>query len=113
MGNSDYVPGIGPLEPDLMIIGEAPGKYEAQYLRPFVGPSGEILDESLRKAGTERTACYITNVVKRRPPDNNFKMLHLIGVDLAQSIDELWRTEIEPKRPKCILAVGNEALKAV
>ncbi len=113
MGNSDYVPGIGPLEPDLMIIGEAPGAKEAEYLKPFVGPSGELLNDALRKAGTSREACYITNVVKRRPPGNNFKMLHLIGVDLAESIKELWANEIEPKRPKCILAVGNEALKAV
>jgi DNA polymerase len=54
MGNSDYIAGIGPLEPDLMIIGEAPGKYEVQYGRPFVGPSGELLDEALRKAGISR-----------------------------------------------------------
>jgi len=113
MGNSDYIAGIGPLEPELMIVGEAPGKYEAQYGRPFVGPSGELLDDALRKAGISRHACYITNVVKRRPPGNNFKMLHLIGVDLAQSIKELWELEIEKLRPKCILAVGNEALKAV
>ena len=108
-----YVAGVGPLEPDLMIIGEAPGKHEHEQGIPFVGPSGEYLNDALRKAGQARAECYITNVVKYRPPLNNFKQLHLIGVDLEQSIRELWENEIEKFRPKCILAVGNEALRAV
>lgn len=110
---SKYIPGVGPLEPDLMIIGEAPGKHEHEAGIPFVGPSGNILDECLRKAGINRSACYLTNVVKYRPPLNNFKQLHLINVDLAESIKNLWEFEIEKYRPKCILAIGNEALKAV
>jgi len=110
---SRYIAGIGPLEPDLMIIGEAPGKHEHEQGIPFVGPSGEYLNDALRKAGQSRGACYITNVVKYRPPLNDFKQLHLIGVDLEQSIKELWANEIEKFRPKCILAIGNEALKAV
>ena len=108
-----YVPGVGPLEPDLMIIGEAPGKKEDELKIPFVGPSGAILDDCLRKAGITRGEAYITNVVKYRPPGNNFKMLHVVGVDLAEQIKNLWEFEIEKLRPKCILAVGNEALKAV
>lgn len=108
-----YVPGVGPIEHDLMIIGEAPGKLEDEAKIPFVGPSGEILNDCLRKANISRSSCYITNVVKYRPPGNNFKMLHHIGVDLAEQIKNLWEFEIEKFRPKCILAVGNEALKAV
>lgn len=110
---SRYVEGIGPLDPELMIIGEAPGKHEHESGIPFVGPSGEMLNDALRKAGANRSEVYITNVVKYRPPLNNFKQLHLIGVDLDQSIRDLWENEIEKLRPKCILAVGNEALKAV
>jgi uracil-DNA glycosylase family 4 len=111
--NDHYVPGVGPMEHDLMIVGEAPGKLEDESKIPFVGPSGEILNDALRKAGISRHQCYLTNVVKYRPPGNNFKMLHLIGVDLAEQIKNLWEFEIEKFRPKCILAVGNEALKAV
>jgi uracil-DNA glycosylase len=108
-----YVAGVGPLEPELMIIGEAPGKHEDEQGIPFVGASGQILDEALRDAGTTRGECYITNVVKYRPPLNNFKQLHLIDVDLESSIRDLWANEIEKLRPKCILCVGNEALRAV
>jgi uracil-DNA glycosylase family 4 len=108
-----YVPGVGPLEPNLMIIGEAPGKKEDELKIPFVGPSGGLLEDALKKAGIHRGECYITNVCKYRPPGNNFKMLHVIGVDLAEQIKNLWEFEIEKLRPKCILAVGNEALRAV
>ena len=108
-----FVGGVGPLEPELMIIGEAPGKHEHEQGIPFAGPSGEILNECLRKANIRRSECYITNVVKYRPPLNTFKQLHLIGVDLDTSIRELWENEIVKFKPKCILAIGNEALKAV
>lgn len=96
-----------------MVIGEAPGKREDETKLPFQGPAGEILTDCLHKANISRQSCWITNVVKYRPPMNDFKKLHLIGVDLAEQIKNLWEFEIEKLRPKCILAVGNEALKAV
>lgn len=103
------------MEPDLMVIGEAPGKQEDETKIPFYpgAPAGGILTDCLNKAGISRNSVYITNVCKYRPPGNNFKMLHHIGVDLGEQIKNLWEFEIEKLRPKCILAVGNEALKAV
>lgn len=109
----NYVGGIGSVTPQLMIIGEAPGKYEDESGIPFVGPAGKILDECLFKVGIRRSDCYITNVVKYRPPLNDFTKLHLIGVDVATSVSELWENEIKKLHPNCILIVGNEALKAV
>ncbi len=108
----NYVNGVGALEPKLMIIGEAPGANEDREGIPFVGPTGHILDDLLFKAGIRRGECYITNVVKFRPPMNDFKKLHLIGVDVNQCIEELWTNEIKRLKPNCILAIGNEALKA-
>jgi DNA polymerase len=107
-----YVGGIGPLHPKLMIIGEAPGKYENESGIPFVGPTGKMLDDFLRSAGISRNECYITNVVKYQPPFNNLKKLHLINVDLNESIKSLWETEIRVFHPNCILAVGDTALQA-
>lgn len=46
-----YVGGIGPIEPELMIIGEAPGASEEEQGIPFVGVSGQILNDCLIKAG--------------------------------------------------------------
>lgn len=107
-----YVAGIGPLEPDLMAIGEAPGSQENIDGIPFVGPSGEIINDCFKKAGIKRSEVYITNVVKYQPPYNDFSKLHLINVDLADSIRLLWEEEIQLRKPKCILAIGDEALQA-
>src|SRR6266851_3525758 len=109
----NYVNGIGPLQPSLMIIGEAPGKYEDEQGIPFVGPTGKILDDCLFKAGIKRSEVYITNVIKYRPPLNDLKKLHLINVDIGQSMQELWDNEINKLHPKCILAIGDLALQAV
>src|ERR1019366_1545869 len=90
----NYIAGTGSLEPKLLIVGEAPGKYEDEQGIPFVGPTGKMLDEYLFKAGIRRSDCYITNVVKYRPPLNDLKKLHLIDVDIEKSIEELWDNEI-------------------
>ena len=109
----NYVSGIGSVQPKLLLIGEAPGKYEDEQGVPFVGPTGKILDDCLFKANIRRSDCYITNVIKYRPPLNDLKKLHLIGVDIGQSMQELWDNEINKLHPNCILAIGDLALQAV
>lgn len=106
-----YVAGTGPLEPELMIIGEAPGSQENEAGIPFVGPSGEILNDCLRKASFSRSQAYVTNVCKYQPPFNDLEKLHLIDVNLEQQAQELWDKEIRVFKPKCILAIGDTALE--
>jgi uracil-DNA glycosylase len=57
----------------IALVGEAPGKEEELFGRPFVGPTGRILDKMLEHAGIERKACFITNVFDERPPGNDLK----------------------------------------
>ncbi len=64
------VPGEGPQNADLVILGEAPGRKEDLQGRPFVGASGKLLTELLAGAGIDRSTVFITNTVKCRPPDN-------------------------------------------
>jgi DNA polymerase len=64
------VPGEGPANARVMLIGEAPGWHEDQQGRPFVGNAGKFLNELLAKAGLKREDVFITNVVKCRPPGN-------------------------------------------
>lgn len=64
------VPGEGPVEAEIMFIGEGPGFFENEQGRPFVGQAGKFLDELLSRAGLERSKVFITNVVKCRPPNN-------------------------------------------
>jgi DNA polymerase len=64
------VPGEGPLDADVMCIGEAPGVNEDKQGRPFVGAAGQFLGELLGAAGLTRDDVYICNVLKCRPPGN-------------------------------------------
>lgn len=109
----NYVGGIGPLQPDLMVIAEAPGRQEDLAGKPLVGPTGELFNDCLDVCGIRRGELYITNVVKYQPPFNDFTKLHMIGVDVDKSVEELWEKEIKVLNPKCILAVGRYALRAV
>lgn len=66
-----YVPGEGPHNAKYILIGEAPGENEAAAGRPFVGGAGRVLNALLAGAKIWRNECYITNVLKCRPPYNN------------------------------------------
>lgn len=68
--NNLFVPGKGPLDADIMLIGEAPGKEEALQGKPFVGRSGQLLSKLLAEAGFDRSKLFITNIAKYRPPEN-------------------------------------------
>jgi DNA polymerase len=67
---SRTVPGSGPLNADLMFIGEGPGQREDELGLPFVGRAGEFLDQLLAGIGRSRSDVYVCNVVKCRPPGN-------------------------------------------
>lgn len=107
-----YVPGCGNASARLMVVGEAPGGHEEAQGEPFVGPSGQVVDECLEKAGIDRSEIYATNVVKVRPPDNQIRRLGELGCKIEDFLPELWK-EIEVINPNCILAFGNTALKAL
>jgi len=67
---SQIVDGVGPTDADLLFVGEGPGANEDERGEPFVGRSGDVLDEALRDAGLARADVRITNCVRCRPPDN-------------------------------------------
>lgn len=58
-----YVPPEGPPDPDLVIVGEAPGYQEEMKGRPFIGPSGNFLNDALRQIGANRSKIWITNTL--------------------------------------------------
>lgn len=68
--DNPFVPGKGPLDAKIMLIGEAPGQEEARQQKPFVGRSGQLLSKLLLQAGFNRDKLFISNIVKYRPPNN-------------------------------------------
>ncbi|UZK68419.1 UdgX family uracil-DNA binding protein [Sphingomonas sp. S1-29] len=56
--------GEGPVDAELMFVGEQPGDQEDLAGRPFVGPAGQVFDQALAQAGIDRARVYVTNAVK-------------------------------------------------
>jgi DNA polymerase I len=108
----NYVPGIGSSTAKIAIVGEAPGFEEDKQKIPFCGPSGKLLDRLLREAGIVKDDIYFTNVIKYRPPGNDFKRIGELGISLESSIDSL-RQELETLNPNVLVPLGNNALFAI
>src|SRR5256885_11677529 len=67
-GRTHAVPGEGPLDADVFLIGEAPGREEDALGVPFVGSAGKILDKALAAPRILPSSVFITNVGKCPPP---------------------------------------------
>ena len=107
--------GEGNPYPVALFVGEAPGAEETKQGRPFVGKAGRQLDALLGQAGIDRSAVYITNVVKYRPvvrsarstrnrtpgPKEVAAALPLLGEELAAVL------------PQVVVTLGNVPLAAV
>src|SRR3984957_19921798 len=62
--------GVGNLQAEWLVVGEAPGAEEDRQGEPFVGRAGQLLNAMLRSIGLKREQVYIANVLKCRPPQN-------------------------------------------
>jgi len=104
--NGSFVGGAGSDSPVAMLVGEAPGGAEEAIGTPFVGKSGQELDMYLYKfAHIRRDKCYITNVVKCRPPNNRDPS---VG-EIAYCTEHCLVKEITRIRPKVIGTIGRVA----
>lgn len=56
-----YVPSFGPAKADIAIVGQNPGAGEIRYGKPFLGPSGQLLDQVLEYYKLDRSKMFITN----------------------------------------------------
>lgn len=92
----------------LMIIGEAPGEQEDKLGIPFVGRAGQLLDKIFTYGGFNvETQVYITNVVKRRPPNNRDPTAEEISYFLPYLQEEIRLID-----PVIIILAGNIATKS-
>jgi DNA polymerase len=102
------VPGEGPSNAKVMIIGEAPGYNEDIQGRPFVGSAGQLLSDLLESIGMKREEVFITNIVKCRPPKNRPPR-----VDERKACMPYLIRQIKIIRPRIICPLGNSALNAL
>ena len=92
----------------VMIIGEAPGRTEDKFQKPFVGRAGKLLDSLLETVNLDRSTVYITNVVNYRPDKNRKPTSKEIN-----QFKKLLFKHIKIISPKCILLLGATAAAAV
>ena len=92
----------------LMLIGEAPGAEEDRRGKPFVGPSGQLLDRMLATIGLDRGSVWITNVVFWRPPGNRPPSAGEIAV-----CQPFLERQIELLRPRRILFLGGAGARGL
>jgi len=113
-GRTQTVFGVGNLNAHWMIVGEAPGEQEDRQGEPFVGKSGQLLDNMLRALGLTRSEAdaarqvYIANTLKCRPPGNR----NPEPEELAQCEPFLIR-QVALVKPKIILAMGRFAVQSL
>ncbi|WP_280154067.1 uracil-DNA glycosylase [Piscinibacter sp. XHJ-5] len=116
--------GVGNVHAHWMIVGEAPGEQEDIQGEPFVGKSGQLLDNMLRALGLSRhetpppggegspadpaRQVYIANTLKCRPPGNR----NPEPDELAKCEPFLIR-QIALVKPRIILAMGRFAVQSL
>ncbi len=101
-----YVPPEGPLDAEVMLIGQNPGQEEVQTGKPFVGRAGKYLDVVLLKNGIERKKLYITSVVKQGTPNNRKPTKEEIRYWMPYLV-----REIKLIKPRTIVLMGAVAWK--
>ena len=105
---TNVVVGKGNEKAKLVIIGEGPGEQEDESGLPFVGRAGKMLDTALAAVNIDPLEdCYITNIVKCRPPNNR--------KPTASESDACmpWlNKQIELLSPKIIVLAGSTATES-
>jgi len=113
----DSVPAQGKWN-GMMLIGEAWGQEEARVQQPFVGRAGFQLNRSLQGIGILREEVYIANVINERPTRNDFSVYYedkrrKIPTERLRGARDSLKLKIRELKPKVVVPLGNEALKAI
>jgi uracil-DNA glycosylase family protein len=99
----------------IMFVGEQPGDKEDLSGRPFVGPAGALLDQSLEEAGIDRAKVYVTNVVKHfKWEPRGKRRIHKKPNAAEITACRPWlQSEINVIKPRAIICLGATAAQAV
>ncbi|TNC69873.1 UdgX family uracil-DNA binding protein [Rubellimicrobium roseum] len=112
---TQVVPGEGPPDAPLMLVGEQPGDQEDLAGRPFVGPAGQLLDDIMVQAGIDRRRVFLTNAVKHfKYTLKGRHRLHQSPNGSEISACQWWlRQEIDLVKPRLLVALGASAAESL
>jgi uracil-DNA glycosylase family protein len=99
----------------IMMIGEQPGDREDIEGRPFVGPSGKLLDRCLEEAGIDRRSVYVTNAVKhfKWEPRGKRRIHKKPGMREIRACRPWLDAELDAVRPELIVCLGAVAAQSL
>jgi uracil-DNA glycosylase len=103
-GAKHGVPGEGPLNAKVMLVGQNPGGDEDELGKPFVGRAGKFLTKTLAENHIKRDDLFITNIVKHVSPKNRKPYSDEIAACLPYLV-----TQIKTIKPKIIVLLGASA----
>jgi uracil-DNA glycosylase family protein len=107
--------GAGPVDADVMFVGEQPGDQEDLAGQPFVGPAGRVLDEALAEAGIDRSRAYVTNAVKHfKWQPRGKRRIHQKPNAAELAACRPWLdAELAVVRPRILVVLGATAAQAL
>ena len=101
------VPGEGPANAKLMLVGQNPGAEEDKTGKPFIGRSGKFLNKVLAKNDIRREEVFITNIVKHLSPKNRKPL-----PDEIEACSPFLEAQIKTVKPKIVVLMGKVAWQA-
>lgn len=109
--------GEGPNTARVIVVGEQPGDQEDKAGRPFVGPSGNLLDRAFDSAGIAREDVYVTNAVKHfkwaKDARSKRRIHQTPSVGEVKACHPWLAHEIAIIRPQVIICLGATAAKSL
>jgi len=111
---TNVVFGVGSVDAELMLVGEAPGADEDRQGEPFVGAAGQLLTKIIQTMGLSRETVYIGNILKCRPdtPGQASGNRKPTADEMKTCIPYL-HSQIDIIRPKVLVALGATAVEGL
>lgn len=103
----NFVPGAGPMNPDIMLVGEAPGAQENARRTPFIGRAGINLTHLLNDLNIDPFGVFLTNACKLWPQGKDLSQTEL------EACSEYLKREIEIVNPKIVGLCGRSAIRSI
>jgi uracil-DNA glycosylase family 4 len=101
------VPGEGPADAKLMLVGQNPGAEEDKTGKPFIGRAGKYLNKVLTKNSIHREEVFVTNIVKHLSPENRKPL-----PDEIEACVPYLKAQIKTVKPNIVVLMGKVAWQA-
>ena len=107
--------GEGSPKAKVMFVGEQPGDREDRVGKPFVGPACSLFDRALEAAGIDRSAAYVTNVVKHfKWQARGKRRIHQKPSRSEVAACRPWLdAELQVVKPRVLVCMGATAAQAL